>query len=340
LRLSVVLSVCLLVLASSVTAAKTAPIRPVKLLIVSMFKPEGDVWQAPLHLTEEIAVPGLSPDYPSVHCNAQDVCQLTTGMGHSNAAASLMALIFSRRFDLSHSYFLIAGIAGIDPNVGTIGSAAWARYLIDYNIAHEIDPSEMPAGWPSGYFGIETDGPNSKPKFDYRTEIFQLNESLLRWAYDLSKPITLNDSDVAKSYRSHYPQSVATAAPSVIQCDTAAGDTYWHGKILGERAEQWTKLLTDGKGRYCTTQQEDNASYEALKRGASAGLLDIERVAALRSGSNFDRPYPGQSAYESLKANSGGFKPALDNLVLAGKPLIDEITAHWDRWKKNIPSPP
>jgi hypothetical protein len=29
-------------------------------------------------------------------------------------------------------------------------------------------------------------------------------------------------------------------------------------------------------------------------------LLDIERVAVLRSASNFDRPYPGQSAYDSL----------------------------------------
>ena len=52
---------------------------------------------------------------------------------------------------------------------------------------------------------------------------------------------------------------------------------------------------TDGKGTYCTTQQEDNATYEALRRGAAAGRLDLKRVAVLRTGANFDRPHPGQT---------------------------------------------
>ncbi|SEM35430.1 Purine nucleoside permease (NUP), partial [Variovorax sp. YR750] len=34
-----------------------------------------------------------------------------------------------------------------------------------------------------------------------------------------------------------------------------------------------------------------------MKRGASAGLLDLRRVAVLRTASNFDRPHPGQTAY-------------------------------------------
>ncbi len=45
-----------------------------------------------------------------------------------------MALTFSDRFDLRRTYFLIAGIAGIDPARGTIGSAAWAKYLVDFGI--------------------------------------------------------------------------------------------------------------------------------------------------------------------------------------------------------------
>jgi purine nucleoside permease len=288
-------------------------------------------------LTDEIEVPGLSPDYPKVKCSTQGVCLLTTGMGHSNAAASVAALIFSGRFDLTHSYFLIAGIAGIDPNVGTIGSATWARYLIDFGLQHEIDAREMPKGWTSGYFGIQTTNPNAKPDLAYRTEVFQLNEDLLQWALALSKGAELNDNATARAYRHHYRQAAARRPPSVIQCDTAAGDTYWHGDLLGRRAEKWTALLTDGKGRYCTTQQEDNASYEALKRGAAAGLLDLHRVAVLRTGANFDRPYVGQTAYASLQAKSGGYNPALNNIVAAGTPLISEIVAHWDRWSSGIP---
>ena len=47
----------------SATPIAQAP-RPVKVLIISMFKPEGDVWVAPLGLDQEIAVPGLSRIIP------------------------------------------------------------------------------------------------------------------------------------------------------------------------------------------------------------------------------------------------------------------------------------
>jgi len=43
---------------------------------------------------------------------------MTTGMGHANAAASLMAVLYTGRFHLKKSCFIIAGIAGIDPAQG------------------------------------------------------------------------------------------------------------------------------------------------------------------------------------------------------------------------------
>ncbi len=312
--------------------------RPIKALIISMFGPEGDVWVEPLGLTQSIEVPGLSPDYPSIRCNKDDVCQLTTGMGHANAATSVMALVFSGMFELKHTYFLIAGIAGIDPTQGTLGSATWARYLIDWGIQWEIDPADLPAGWSNGYLGINTKSPDEKPPLDYRSEVFQLDEKLLQKALALSKTAKLTDSPGAAAYRAHWDIAPANQPPSVVVCDTAAGDTWWHGKGLEERAQDWTLLLTDGKGTYCTTQQEDNATYEALKRGASAGLLDIKRVAALRTGSNFDRPFPGQSTYDSLvTAISGGFVPAIQNLYNAGGPLIADIVKNWRQWRRGVP---
>ena len=312
--------------------------RPVKALIISMFGPEGQPWIDNLALTEEIAIPGLSADYPTVHCNADDVCQVTTGMGHTNVAATITALVFNPKFDLRETYFLIAGIAGIDPTQGTLGSAAWARYLIDFGIAWELDAREIPADWSTGYLGINTKAPGEKPPLDYRTEVFQLNEKLLQKALALSKSATLEDSETALAYRANWNIAPANQPPSVVQCDTAAGDTWWHGALLEKVAQDWTKLLTDGKGTYCTTQQEDNATYEALARGASAGLLDIERVAVLRTGSNFDRPYPGQSAYDSLvNSISGGFVPATQNLYHAGGPLIAAIVSDWESWSGGVP---
>ena len=66
--------------------------------------------------------------------------------------------------------------------------------------------------------------------------------------------------------------------------------------VTTQRARDWTRILTDGKGIFCTAQQEDNAIYAALKRGVSAKLLDLDRVAVLRAGSDFLVPYEGHVA--------------------------------------------
>jgi purine nucleoside permease len=258
-------------------------------------------------------------------------------MGHANAATSTMALMFSRQLDLSKSYILVGGIAGIDPAMGTLGTPAWARYLVDFGLQQEIDARERPAGWPTGYVGIQAADPNTKPALDYRTEVFQLDERLLQKTLQLSANATLADNEKAIKYRSNYPAAPANQPPKVTQCDTLAGDTWWHGALLGERAHDWVALLTDGKGTYCTTQQEDNAVYEALKRGAAAGLVDTSRVAVLRVGSNFDRPYPGETADASLHAASGGFPIACENIYRAALPVVHDIVMHWDQWQIGVP---
>ncbi len=312
---------------------------PVKVMIISMFGPEGKVWLDHLGPWKSIPVAGLSPDYPEVNCNRQDVCVVTTGMGHANAAASIMALTFSRRFDLRHTYFLVAGIAGIDPAQGTIGSAAWAKYLVDFGIQWELDGREIPPGWNTGYLGINTKSPTEKPPLDYRTEVFQLNTRLADAAFALSRNVTLSDSAQAQAARAKYSYAPANQPPKVVQCDTLAGDTWWSGTLLGERAREWTKIMTDGKGVYCTTQQEDNATYEALKRAASVHRVDLDRVAVLRSGSDFDRPYTGQTSADNLLnyQDQGGFGPAVANLFLAGNPLVQTIVTHWDEWRNGVP---
>jgi purine nucleoside permease len=329
-----------------------------KVMIVSMFGPEAQPWLEHLGPFRQIKVPGLSPDYPVVNCNRAAVCVMTTGMGHANAAASTMALVLSRVFDLSHTYFLIAGIAGINPEIGTVGSVGWARYLVDFGIQWEIDARELPSAWTTGYLGINAQTaawspgqplPSTlKPPLDYRTEVFQLNEALLQKAYALSRGAVLSDAADAQNARAHFSAQgsdpkidykAATRPPSVLQCDTLAGDTWFSGTLLGQRATEWTRLVTDGKGVYCTTQQEDNATYEALKRGASLKLVDLNRIAVLRAGSDFDRPYPGQTSIDNLLTyqTQGGFTIALQNLFLAGNPLVQDIATHWPAWRRGVP---
>ena len=320
------------------SSSTAAPPRPVKVMLVTMFGPEAGPWLKQLPIAQTYRVPGLSSEYPDVKCTATDICVMTTGMGHANAAASTMALALSNQFDLTRAYFVVTGIAGIDPNVGTIGSAAWSRWLVDFGLQQEFDLRDKPAAWSTGYVGIGAADPQAKPRPDYGTEVFRLDEALLQRALSLSRGAALADNDTARAYRQLYPQPAARAVPSVLQCDTVGGDTWWHGEQLGARATRWTQLLTDGQGTYCTTQQEDNATYEALRRGAAAGRLDIARVAVLRTGANFDRPHPGQAAIDSLNAQSGGFPISTANLYLAAWPLVSDIVARWPQWRDGVPA--
>lgn len=324
---------------AAVPALAAEPV-PVKVMIVSMFGPEGGVWQQHLPLTQAITVPGLSPDYPQVHCAAKGICLLTTGMGEANAAASVSALVYSGTFDLRKTYWLIAGIAGINPRYGTLGSAAWAHYLVDWGLQWELDEREAPQSWPTGYTGINTKDPGEKPPLDYKTELFTLNPALQARAYALSKDVALADAPAAAKARAGYP-APANAPPRVIACDTLTGDTWWSGTRLGERAEAWTKLLTNNAGTYCTTQQEDNATYEVLTRATAAGLADDSRVADLRAGSDFDRAAPGADNATNLLhyGEQGGFMIALENLYRAGNPLVQAIVSDWPSWEKGVPAP-
>ena len=218
---------------------------------------------------------------------------------------------------------------------------AWARYLVDFGLQWEIDAREIPPDWTTGYLGIDTTGPTQKPRLEYRTEVFQLNEALLQKAYALSRTVPLADNAQAQATRAKFKDPPANQPPRVLQCDTVSGDTWFSGALLTERARDWTRILTDGKGIFCTSQQEDNAIYEALKRGAGDKLLDLDRVAVLRAGSDFLRPYDGQSSADNLVQYTaqGGFPIALANLYRTASPLVQQIVNNWPTWRRGVPAP-
>lgn len=191
----------------------------------------------------------------------------------------------------------------------------------------------MPANFSTGYFGQGTTFPGIYPQDIYGTEVFELNDDLRQLAITLAKRGTLADDARAQQYRANFAKdsvyAAAAAPPSVIACDTATSDVYWSGKVLGEAFESATKMLTNGTGTYCTSQQEDNAILEALVRGARAGLVDFSRVISMRTGANFDRQHPGQTAGEALHSNSPGFEISLKNIAAAGVPIVTGIVSEW-----------
>jgi len=319
-------------------ARPKAPQIAPKVLVITMFPPETRPWLDGEGLTKKIPVAGMNADFPDVSCNAQDLCVITTGMGFANAASTLSALIYSPKFDLRRTYFIIDGIAGVDPKDGTLGSVHWARYAIDGTLRHEIDPRQMPADWTSSFVGLGVAVPGQKPTHMAGTEIYALNEVFLQKAYALSRDTPLADSPKAQAYRQHYDGAVAQGAPFVSICDTESADLYWHGSVMAEQIEAWSALLSDNKANYCTSQMEDNATLTALKRGASAGLVDFDRVALLRSASNFDREGKGQTAAESLVSESGGFGIALTNGYRTGAVVAHAILKNWPAWSTGVPA--
>ena len=145
----------------------------------------------------------------------------------------------------------------------------------------------------------------------------------------------LADSAAAKAYRANYGVSAAYAAgaapPTVVKCDVATSDVYYSGVLLSEAFGNFTSLLTNGTGVYCTTAQEDNGSAEALLRAANASLVDFSRIIVMRTASDFDREYPGEAATTNLWwADQGAFEPALENIYNAGIEVVNGILNDWD----------
>ncbi|KAJ6111029.1 purine nucleoside permease [Penicillium sp. IBT 16267x] len=311
-----------------------------KVFIVSMFEPETTVWWGIKEfnlIAHNISLPGLSPIYPDVHCTENyEVCQVTTGESEINAATTITSLALSSYFDLTKTYFMIAGIAGINPEYGTTGSVAIARFAVQVALQYEIDPRELPSNYSTGYIPLGATAPGEYPENIYGTEVFELNEDLRAIAVSFAKTATLNDSTAAAAYRAKYATAdgrykAATEPPSIIECDIATSDVYYSGTLLSEGFGNFTTLLTNGTGEYCTTAQEDNATLEALLRAAYHKLIDFSRIIAFRTASDFERQYPGESAlYDLFYAPQDGFDIAVANIYNAGIKIVEGILNEWD----------
>ncbi|KAG9598995.1 purine nucleoside permease, partial [Aureobasidium melanogenum] len=324
---------------ASTLCSATGSIKP-KFFIISMFDPEADIWYQDTTLNlyaNNVTVPGFSPLFPDAHCTASgEVCQMTTGEGEINAAGSVNALWVSGCFDLTSTYFMIAGISGGNPHVVTTGSVTFAKYAVQVGLQEEFDQSQVPANDTSGYFPQGAYYPDEANPIDYPTsiygtEVFEVNENLLDRASYLASLATLNDTEAAAKYRATYGYAPANQPPSVVECDSATSDQYWSGSVLGYAFSNYTELMTNGTGLYCGTQQEDNATLESLLRGAISKKLDFSRIIIMRTISDFDRAPPGETeVYHLLYADQEGFEISIQNIYLAGIEIVKDVLMYWN----------
>ena len=125
--------------------------------------------------------------YHDIRTDGNCVIGTVTGMGTANAATSVMALATDPRFDFSKAYWILAGIAGIDPQRGSLASAVWADCVVDGDVAYEIDGREIPANWSTGVIPWERTKPFEGPPPTDIKQIYILNRDLVNRAYNDTK---------------------------------------------------------------------------------------------------------------------------------------------------------
>eukprot|EP01046_Picozoa_sp_COSAG06_P020882 COSAG06_NODE_1547_length_9132_cov_3.139046_4_plen_411_part_00 len=229
--------------------------------------------------------------------SSSDVVLVVTGVGTASAASTIMALGHDSRLDLRSSYWVLAGIAGIDPLAGSIGSGAWAEWVVDATHGHFVDPREMPAHWqhghwPSAHGAHGTKATEAAPYPDDKAGLpppdsvltsfraasadtverhgglhaRRLDTGLVQWAYDLTKDIELQDSEVLRATRAgyvNYPN--ALRPPFVLLGDNLDGQTYWVGLLQTEWARDWVDWHTGGAGTFVTSAMEDTGVLRAME---------------------------------------------------------------------------
>lgn len=334
------------------TAAVAAQdvIRP-KVVVVTMFEPGEDTGDHPGEFQLWVEREKLTRVWPfpqgyrDLRTNADgSILGVVTGVGTARSSATIMALGLDPRFDLSQSYWVVAGIAGIDPNDGPLGAAVWAEWIVDGDLSHEVDSREIPKSWSTGYIPLRKKKPYELPVDRSEGEAYRLDPVLVEWAYQFTKDTPLADTPAMQKRRALY-QGFAKAQrpPLVMKGDTMSSMTYWHGTYLNQWANEWVKYFSDGTGNYVTTAMEDAGTLQSLTWLARALRADVKRVLILRTASNFDMQWPGGDAAESLSGEKLGpgysaYMPSLEAAHKVGSRVVHELVANWDRYEKGVPT--
>ena len=351
----------LLLLASYACATANAQTSPsakpieIKVVVIDMFEvgaDTGDVpgeyqyWVEREHLDTIVPFP---QGYHNLRMNSHNgILGLLTGVGTARAAASVMALGLDPRFDLTHAYFLVAGIGGIDPAAGSLASAVWSDWIVDGDMEYEIDAREIPhdtpeqrALWTTGYIPLRRSVPYEQPLTPENNTTYRLNPALVDWAFKLTKDVMLPDSPQLKGLRMQFEGETAHRPPFVLRGDNLSASTFWHGKLMNQWARDWVKYMTGGQGTYAICGMEDTGTMQSLTFLSNAHKVDLGRVLILRTASNFDVPRSGLTAAESIAETKIGhysaYLPSLDTAYSVGHVVVDSIVDHWSEDRDRLP---
>jgi purine nucleoside permease len=264
----------------------------------------------------ELSVPGA---YAPVYVTDSGVGVTATGMGPAHAAASVTACLATDRLDTDDAYLVTAGIAGVSPHAGTVGSVVLADHVVDWDAKLRAGAGERAEPWPFG-------PPRS----------YELDRGLVAAAERIAAGVELADSVAARRRRADYDAAPASDPPAVERGTTVAADI-WHGHALAAQAE--SLVAEYDAGTYATTECEGFGTAVACDR---FGVLD--RYLSVRAASNFDRPPGGDADGDAAAATDVGGGHELDleataytNAYRVGRAIADAVADDWDRWRDGPP---
>jgi purine nucleoside permease len=310
-------------------ADAASPLLVPRIVIVAPMLSELERWTERLPLGSALAFPaGAHPERPPLRWNSTlGVLGMVAGMGPTRSSTSVAALGHDARFDLGCAHWLLAGIAGVDPSVGSIGSAFWARSLISLDGGSYVDGvGHVPSGRsPNGRY---------TPPFPTRAEaeksghLYTLNTELVAMAFAASKGVQLLDTPHLRRAREGYAEPAASAPPRVLLGDATTAAYFWAGRVSNAWAANESRFYTGGGNVAATTDEEDTAVAEALGSLHRAGRANSSRLLVLRAASDYTYPPSGIAIEDWFFVSKLHFaeEEALDALWAAGRPAVEAIT--------------
>jgi len=338
------------ILVAAPALAQARPIE-VRVVIVTTWEDEKDgqdkfgelhAWRTRWPLTTELPFPlGVRP---LLYDARRHVLAVLTGIATARGAASIMALGADRRFDLTHAYWIVAGVAGVDPKAASVGSAAWARWVVDGDLEQEIDPRDAPPAWPIGIIPLGRTTPYQSPTPPIHGAegdvAYELNAGLAHWAYERTRDVALPDDALLARIRAPYAGRAA-AAPFVLEGDGLMSARFWYGPTLNEWARRWVDYWTAGKGVFVMSAEEDAGIMQSLTFLAQAGRASLDRVLILRAASDYTVGPPGMPTADFLAREAKEGYPAtadaLNSLYLVASPVAAYLADHWAQTRTAIP---
>ncbi len=136
----------------------------------------------------------------------------------------------------------------------------------------------------------------------------------------------------ARPATAHLPPS------AILRGDELATTTFWHGKLLSQRAHAWVDYQTEGRGTYAITAMEDTGIMQSLTLLARAGRADLSRVLVVQATSNCEsaaqnghlqpRALP-RPALRPLAPSKRIFQPLEKRAHRVGSRILRALLATW-----------